>query len=653
MEEQSRWEKILDGFKTSLWGLGIIAAVLGARSLGVFHAVELVTLDRLSTLGAQLSEKTTDPNIIIIEIDPTYLEGSAEKGYTITANSLAEVLEAIFKHGPKVVGTDIVSYRITGDDQSKLQSTINRYSNLITVEETSSVNPAKPLPYFSDSQLAEQVGFNDFVVDRDGVVRRALLDFFPTRDDYKISFAIQVIKAYFKDQKINDEIIELENGTIDQGTMRFGEVEIPRIRATYGYPSDEIEGVQTLIKYKGGTTPFQTFSASDLLTLQSQPDEIIRDKIVILNLEGSADKYPIPLTTFGRVLDNSELVNGIEIQAHIISQIIQTVGHKRPLIRTNQSVQYGFLIVFSIIGIGCSRFSKDTLGSFASLLITLFSSILLSYLLLIQIGLWLPLAATLISTTANGLIYINYTQNKRRWEGMIAKLDLALENERQLSDELASQRQKTIEHMFDSIHNGPLQTLASLLRRTRDETINLPDICLGLEDLNREIRYIGDSIKQDASDKKDSLDVSYAGTKFDLDIPLQELFQEVYDAMLSRPFIGFSNLKFTIISFDSIESEILTVEVKRKLCRFLEEALANVGKHAVGATRLVVTGKNVDNFYELTVADNGPDFKPNKTETGEGTRIGWEVEKLTRGKFIHRANKPKGFFCQLTFPVST
>ena len=122
--------------------------------------------------------------------------------------------------------------------------------------------------------------------------------------------------------------------------------------------------------------------------------------------------------------------------------------------------------------------------------------------------------------------------------------------------------------------------------------------------------------------------------------------------MLSRPLLGFSNLKFTIISFEPIESEILNVEVKRKLCRFLEEALGNVGKHAVGATRLVVTGKNKDDRYELTVADNGSGADTHQVETGEGTRIGKEIEKLTRGKFVRRPNKPKGFFCQLIFPIS-
>ncbi|MEO1509746.1 MAG: hypothetical protein AAFU84_19070, partial [Cyanobacteria bacterium J06633_23] len=130
-----------------------------------------------------------------------------------------------------------------------------------------------------------------------------------------------------------------------------------------------------------------------------------------------------------------------------------------------------FLIVFSVLGISCGRFSKDTFSGLLGLLVTILSSIILSYLLLLRIGLWLPLSASLVSTTITGLVYINYAQNKRRWVKLINQLDRTLENERQFSEKLALERKNTIEHVFDSIHNGPLQTLANLLRRTRDETI--------------------------------------------------------------------------------------------------------------------------------------------------------------------------------------
>lgn len=662
MEEQSRWEKALDMARTSFWGLGIIVTVIGARSLGAFHALELMALDNFLALNTRLSLETTDENIVLVEIDQPYAQGIAEKGYTIEANTLATILEAIFANEPTVVGADIISYRITGDNQDRLRALINQYSNLITVANysSSSENSSEPILDLSESQLAHQVGFNDLQVDRDGTVRRALLGFFPDKQDldsYAISFAIQVAKSHFssKTEDAEGQSLEIENGIKDPETMRFGNHEIPRITPTYGYTNQQVDDdeIQTLINYRGGSNSFKLITVSDLLESKSDQAALLKDKIIILSLAGASRDFSIPIPAIDSALDASPLVSGIEIQTHIISQIVQAVEKQRPLIWTNQTTQYVFLIFFSILGISCGRYSKDTLSGFISLLLTIFASIFLSYLFWLQIGLWLPLAATLVSTTANGLIYINYAQNKRRWEKMINQLDLALDKERQLSEKLAFERKKTIENVFDSIHNGPLQTLANLLRRSRDESIELADVCFSLEDLNREIRYIGDSIRQDANNQTDSLDVSYAGTKFDLDIPLQELFQEVYDAMLSRPLLGFSNLKFTIISFEPIESEIISIEAKRKLCRFLEEALGNVGKHAIGATRLMVTGKNKNNQYELTVSDNGSGPSSNSIQTGEGTRIGKEVEEITQGKFIHKPNKPKGFFCQLTFPIST
>ncbi|MGD1949152.1 MAG: CHASE2 domain-containing protein [Leptolyngbyaceae cyanobacterium] len=653
MDGQTHWGKVLDGLRTSLWGCGIIAAVLGARSLGAFHALELMALDRFFTLNTRFSIEAPDSSITLVQVGLPYVEGSADQGYTITAESLATLLEEIFASEPAAVGMDIVSYRITGDDQSELLSVFNQYPNLVTVE-NSNPNNAEPIQGLSQQQLANQVGFNDLIFDRDGTIRRALLgaSFTGEQSDFKLSFPIQVVRSYFENQNSNREPIKLDNGLLDPGTMRFGASEIPRVGTIYGYTEREIEGVETLINYRGQAKPFNVVEAKNLLQAQNLQSDLITDKVVILNLEGLSPEFAVPTRVFKSNLSDSPIVTGVDIQAHIISQLIQAVERQRPLLWANQTTQYVFLIVFSVLGIISGRFSKGVISGFINLLVALFAITFLSYLALMQVGLWLPFTAALVSTTANSLIYINYAQNKRRWGKLIAQLDLALENERQLFERLASQRQKTIENIFDSIHNGPLQTLANLLRRTRDETIKLPEICLNLEDLNREIRYIGDSIKQDASDQKHTLDVSYAGTKFDLDIPLHELFQEVYDAMLSRPLLGFSNLKFTIISFDPIESEKLSIDAKRKLCRFLEEALGNVGKHAVGATRLVVTGKHKDSQYELTVADNGPYEKLDDVETGEGTRIGNEVSKLTRGKFIHKPNKPKGFLCQLIFPIS-
>lgn len=55
-------------------------------------------------------------------------------------------------------------------------------------------------------------------------------------------------------------------------------------------------------------------------------------------------------------------------------------------------------------------------------------------------------------------------------------------------------RQQAMEHAFTQIHNGPLQTLALLLRDVRQEQISSQQLLQRLEALNQEIRAVGHSL---------------------------------------------------------------------------------------------------------------------------------------------------------------
>lgn len=667
MTGQKHWEKILDSLKTGLWGFGIIATVLGARSLGAFQTLEFMALDQYLAFRTQFSSESKDHNIIIVEIDSPYVESipGTDEDDTIKAEQLTDVLKKILAAKPAIVGADIVSSRITGSSTAPLLKVLKENPNVITVESDDERDPAPPLKGLSPEQLKNQVGFNQLPTDKDSFVRRALLGFSPTGspEKFKFSFAFQVVNQYF-----NAKNKPLENGTRDPETISFETVEIPRIPRsnevsglskivnTYGYEPERIYGVQSLINYRGNVEPFEIVRASQVLNSKEQLENLVSEKIILLSLADSPKQFRSARTKISKsILPDTKIdfMSGVEVQAHIISQMTQGFESNRPFIGTNPTAQYIFILLLSGLGISCGYFSKNTINSLIILCLIVFSGFLISYLTFILSGLWLPLAATLVSTTANGLIYINYTQNRKRWERLIYQLDLSLKKEKHLSKKLASERQETIDHIFDAVHNGPLQTLASLLRKTRDNDIEIPEICLRLEDLNREIRYIGDSVKEDVVTEKNSLEMSYTGTKFDLSIPLQELFQGVYDATLSREFLGFSNLKIKAISFEPVETDSLSIDIKRKLCRFLEEALGNVGKHAIGATKLTVTGKVKENQYELTIADNGPGLDIDKVSTGTGTIIGKETAKLTRGKYTREKNRTKGVCCRLTFPLNT
>ena len=125
-----------------------------------------------------------------------------------------------------------------------------------------------------------------------------------------------------------------------------------------------------------------------------------------------------------------------------------------------------------------------------------------------------------------------------------------------------------------------------------------------LEHLNLELRGVYESMKRENLTQTDSLFLG-EGREFDLQAPMHEILYGIYSQTLERDFPYFKTLRVKVRTFDPIDSQHLTIEQKRGLCRFLEEALCNVGKYAVGATRLSVTCTLKDGWYTLSVIDNG------------------------------------------------
>ncbi len=110
-----------------------------------------------------------------------------------------------------------------------------------------------------------------------------------------------------------------------------------------------------------------------------------------------------------------------------------------------------------------------------------------------------------------------------------------------------------------------------------------------------------------------------------------------------------------VIKFETMDEQNLSLEHKRSLCRFLEEALCNVGKYAHLTTRLDVTCSQEQGSNIIRVADNG--LKDDnglgddiiKSHSGFGTQQALSLAKQLGGKFERFANSPQGIVCQLTW----
>ena len=228
-------------------------------------------------------------------------------------------------------------------------------------------------------------------------------------------------------------------------------------------------------------------------------------------------------------------------------------------------------------------------------------------------------------------------------------------------------RQQAMEQAFSQIHNGPLQTLALLQREIQAEPVPTQKLLQRLSELNEEIRLVGRSLTEEGYAKIDpapdidpiepiverSLRLG-EGSCIDLDRPLHSLLHEVYALTLNRKLPYFEKIRVKVRNFAILEQPALSLELKRDLCLWLEEALCNIGKHAQGTTRIVVTGQLHQGHYVLKVQDNGagqggPDLKTGQGQ--QGTKQSDVLAQRLAGQFRRETLSEGGTICEISWPV--
>jgi hypothetical protein len=208
-----------------------------------------------------------------------------------------------------------------------------------------------------------------------------------------------------------------------------------------------------------------------------------------------------------------------------------------------------------------------------------------------------------------------------------------------------------LETAFATIHNGPLQTLDRILRIVRSKDLSItkiiPELETELEQLNQELRGIYEFWQQETLHPAERL---YLGNKriLNLQDPLHEILYQVYIHTLERDFPCFQTIKLKIRNFEPIDDSSLTTENKRGICRFLEEALCNVGKYATDVTCLKVTCSLSVGWYTLSIIDDG--LGVNSSKEGRGTQQFKNLARQINGKFQRLPIYPRGTICELSWP---
>jgi CHASE2 domain-containing sensor protein/two-component sensor histidine kinase len=613
-----------------LLGFALILLVISARALGILQPLELNFLDFLLR---SRPEEPIDSRIIIIGINERDIQNIPT--YPIPDREIAQLIKTLAQYQPIAIGLDNVRDKAVEPGNQELNETFKTNSNIIGIEkivgnEVDRIKPPSSLP-------PTQLGFSDVIPDRDGKIRRTLLTIVNEEflDGYKSSLSLKLAEIYLRSRGI-----DLENGREDLDTIRFQNTEFPRFTNNFGgYINTDAGGLQVLLNYRNNKQPFTRLSLADIKT-QNFSSKLIKDKIVLIGITAASNPdYANTNAIIGEQINGH--IYGVEYQAHATSQIISSVLDGRILLQSwSEPIEYTFIVTFGIVGIFFSFVYRSPWKNLLSVNLGCLLLIVTGYLLLLA-GWWIPIMPTLLVFAINGVTLTAFYQYDRflRWQ--------------------IQQRKLAIEQAYNEIHNSPLQDLAIISRSLDNQTISREQLLEQINKVNLEIRDIFETLKTESIDLKQQLSLNHINSKdfrlgmgihLNLQQPLHQIFCEIYDFTIRRDLPYFKQLKkIQLVDFKPIDKK-LNLEEKREICRFLEEAICNVGKHALGATKITVIGKPIDGWYSLTIKDNGQGITSDLAN--QGTKQAQSLAKKLRGKFIREAIEPQGTLCELSFPLS-
>jgi len=297
-------------FPVWVTSISVSLLLLLIRQLGGLQELELATFDRTLQL---MSDRGSDPKLLVVSIAEADIQTLGR--VPISDQLIAQVIAKLQEYQPKAIGLDI--YRdLPQEPGNKELRTQLQAPNIITISkfkdtETVGVLPPPGVP-------AERVGFNDLILDTDGVVRRNLLMLSKPDKTVLYSFSFQLAKLYLKD------VLEPENHPTYPNQILWGKAKFEPLESdSGGYTNLDDQGYQILIKYRSPRNVAREVSINKFLKGEFDP-RWVKGKIVLIGTTAPSSR-DVFLTPYSPLEKQNAKMPGVILHAQMLSQILSAV----------------------------------------------------------------------------------------------------------------------------------------------------------------------------------------------------------------------------------------------------------------------------------------------------------------------------------------
>lgn len=292
-----------------LSSLLITGLVVGIRRLEVLQPLELMSFDQMVRLQPDAGQ---DPRLLVVGI--TDVDIQAQKRWPISDKTLAQLLAQLQQYRPKVIGLDL--YRDVPQPPGKTELLKQLQApNVITITKLSddTGNEVKAPPGVPE----KRIGFNDLVLDPDGVVRRNFM-YASVEKERFYSLSLRLSLSFLNSQQV------IAGKHLELSKKSF----VPLEADSGGYQNIDALGYQVLLNYRSPTVAKQV-TLTEVLNGELNPDWV-KDKIVLIGTTAPSIK-DVFFTPYNPADNKAAVTPGVLVHAQMVSQILSTVLDNRPL----------------------------------------------------------------------------------------------------------------------------------------------------------------------------------------------------------------------------------------------------------------------------------------------------------------------------------